>query len=411
MMTERMERLAREAEETARTRFRELEETAEYNTARVLAAFQNHRVSEAMFAGTTGYGYDDLGRDTLDRIWADVFGTEAALVRLGFVNGTHAITCAVFAPLRSGDVLLCATGLPYDTLWSALGVHDEKPGSLRSYGIEVRTVELLSDGSPDLMGIRAAAADPRVREVFFQRSRGYTARPALSVDQLDQAISAVREVNKAAACVVDNCYGEFTERREPAGDLLAGSLIKNPGGGLAPMGGYIAGKPDLVEAAAYRLTVPGIGGEVGASLGFNRALYQGLFLAPHTVAQALKTAVFAAALMEKLGYDTFPAWDAPRSDIIQSIDFYDPENLKRFCAGIQTASPVDSFVTPEPWDMPGYEAPVIMAAGTFVQGASIELSCDGPMLPPYRAYLQGGLTYESGKLGILKAAEMMEQGR
>ena len=410
-MTEKLEHLAAEAEELARSRFRKLEETAEYNTARVLQAFRSHRVSEAMFAGTTGYGYDDLGRDTLDRIWAEVFGTETALVRLGFVNGTHAITCALFAPLRSGDVLLCATGLPYDTLWSALGVHDERPGSLRSYGIEVRTVELLPNGTPDLEGIRKAAADPRVREIFFQRSRGYTARPALSVEQLDRAIAVVREVNGGAACVVDNCYGEFTERKEPNGDLLAGSLIKNPGGGLAPMGGYIAGRADLVEAAAFRLTVPGIGGEVGASLGFNRTLYQGLFLAPHTVCQALKTAVFAAALLEKLGYETFPTWDAPRSDIIQSIDFHDPDKLKQFCAGIQQASPVDSFVTPEPWDMPGYEAPVIMAAGTFIQGASIELSCDGPMLPPYRAYLQGGLTYESGKLGILMAAERLEQLR
>ncbi len=410
-MGEKPELLAREAEALARSRFLELEETAEYNTAKVLKAFRNHRVSEAMFGGTTGYGYDDLGRDTLDAIWAEVFDTESALVRLGFANGTHAITCAVYAPLRTGDVMLCATGLPYDTLWSALGVHDDKPGSLRSYGVEIRVVDLLPDGSPDLEGIRKAAADPRVKEVFLQRSRGYTSRPALSVEKLNEAIAAVREVNPGAACVVDNCYGEFTERTEPRGDLLAGSLIKNPGGGLAPMGGYIAGRADLVEAAAFRLTVPGLGGEVGASLGFNRTLYQGLFLAPHTVAQALKTAVFAAALLEKLGYETFPSWDAPRSDIIQSIDFHDPEKLKRFCAGIQQGSPVDSFVTPEPWDMPGYEAPVIMAAGTFIQGASIELSCDGPMLPPYRAYLQGGLTYESGKLGIMMAVSaMLEAG-
>ena len=408
-MTERLEALAREAEELARGRFAALDQVSEANTAKVLSAFRHHRVSEAMFAGSTGYGYDDMGRDTLDRIWAEVFGTEAALVRLGFVNGTHAITCAIFAPLRSGDVLLCATGLPYDTLWSVLGVHDEKPGSLRSYGVELRVVDLLPEGTPDLEGIRRAAADPRVKEVFLQRSRGYTARPALSVGQLNEVIDAVHGVNPGAACVVDNCYGEFTELTEPRGDLLAGSLIKNPGGGLAPMGGYVAGRADLVEAAAFRLTVPGIGGEVGASLGFNRALYQGLFLAPHTVAQALKTAVFAAALLEKLGYETFPAWDAPRSDIIQSIDFHDPEKLRRFCAGIQAASPVDSFVTPEPWDMPGYEAQVIMAAGTFIQGASIELSCDGPMLPPYRAYLQGGLTYESGKLGILEAVERLLQ--
>ncbi len=408
-MADDLELLAREAEDLARSRFLELDETAEYNTAKVLKAFRSHRVSEAMFAGSTGYGYDDMGRDTLDAIWAEVFGTEAALVRLGFVNGTHAITCALFAPLRAGDVLLCATGLPYDTLWSALGVHDDKPGSLRSYGVEIRVTDLLPDGTPDLAAIRKAAQDPWVKEVFLQRSRGYTSRPALSVEQLNAVIDAVREVNPAAACVVDNCYGEFTERTEPKGDLLAGSLIKNPGGGLAPMGGYIAGRADLVEAAAFRLTVPGLGGEVGASLGFSRTLYQGLFLAPHTVAQALKTAVFAAALLEKLGYETFPAWDAPRSDIIQSIDFHNPEKLKRFCAGIQQGSPVDSFVTPEPWDMPGYEAPVIMAAGTFIQGASIELSCDGPMLPPYRAYLQGGLTYESGKLGIMEAVKRLQE--
>ena len=409
-MTEELKKLAREAEEQVRSRFLEINAMAEQNTAKVLRAFQHHRVSEAMFAGSTGYGYDDMGRDTLDQIWAEVFGTESALVRLGFVNGTHAITCALFAPLKSGDVLLCATGLPYDTLWSALGVHDEKPGSLRSYGIEIRVVELLADGTPDLEAIRREAADPRVREVFLQRSRGYTSRPALQVGQLNAAIDTIKAVNPAAACVVDNCYGEFTQECEPRGDLLAGSLIKNPGGGLAPMGGYVAGRADLVEAAAFRLTVPGLGGEVGASLGFNRSLYQGLFLAPHTVAQALKTAVFAAAVLEKLGYETFPAWDAQRSDIIQSIDFHDPDKLKRFCAGIQQASPVDSFVTPEPWDMPGYEAPVIMAAGTFIQGSSIELSCDGPMLPPYRAYLQGGLTYESGKLGILEAVAQLMEG-
>ena len=249
-MAERLEQLAREAEALARSRFAALVEVAESNTAKVLGAFRNHRVSEAMFAGTTGYGYDDKGRDTLDKVWAQVFGTESALVRLGFANGTHAITCALFAPLRAGDVLLCATGLPYDTLWSALGVHDEKPGSLRSYGIEVRVADLLPDGTPDLEGVREAAKDPRVKEVFLQRSRGYSSRPALSVKQLNAVIEAVHEANPGAACVVDNCYGEFTERTEPKGDLLAGSLIKNPGGGLAPMGGYVAGRADLVEAWA-----------------------------------------------------------------------------------------------------------------------------------------------------------------
>lgn len=392
------------AEARIQPRFAAIDHTAAENTRRVLNAFRAHRVAEAMFAGSTGYGYDDLGRDTLDAIWAQVFGTERALVRLGFVNGTHAIACAIFAPLRTGDVLLSATGLPYDTLWSALGVHDDKPGSLKSYGVAFRHVELTAEGKPDHAAIAQAAADPRVKEVFIQRSRGYTGRAALSAGEIDAIVETVRGVNPHAACVVDNCYGEFVEEREPAADLLAGSLIKNPGGGLAPMGGYVAGRAELVEAAAYRLTVPGIGGEVGASLGQNRSLYQGLFMAPHTVAQALKTAVFAAALLEDMGYAAFPSWDAERSDIIQSVDFGDAALLRRFCAGIQHGSPVDSYVTPEPWDMPGYESPVIMAAGTFIQGASIELSCDGPMTPPYRAYLQGGLTYEAGKLGILEAA-------
>ena len=405
----RLLELAQQAEEQIRGRFAEIDRIAMSNTARVMAAYREHRVSEAMLQGTTGYGYDDMGRDAMDRIWAQVFGTENALVRLGFVNGTHAITCALFAPLRSGDVLLSATGLPYDTLWNVLGVHSDLPGSLKSYGIEFRSVDLKADGTPDYEAIAEAAKDGRVKEVFIQRSRGYTGRSALSCQVIERIVDCVRQVNPGAACVVDNCYGEFVETREPKADLLAGSLIKNPGGGLATTGGYVAGRADLVEAAAFRLTVPGIGGEVGASLQFNRGLYQGFFMAPHIVAQALKTAVFAAALLEMLGYTTFPAWNEARYDIIQSIDFGDGDKLCRFCAGIQYGSPVDSYVTPEPWDMPGYEAPVIMAAGTFVQGSSIELSCDGPMLPPYRAYLQGGITYESGKLGVLEAVAALEE--
>ena len=404
MEKEKLERLAAEAEEQILPRFREIDRVSEQNTRRVLEAFRKHRVSEACFAGSTGYGYDDLGRETLEKVFADVFGTESALVRLGFMNGTHAITCALFAPLRTGDALLCATGLPYDTLWSALGVRDDRPGSLRSYGIGFSAVDLLADGTPDFAAIERAAAAPEVKEVFIQRSRGYTSRPAFSVETVDRIVDLVHRVNPSAACVVDNCYGEFVEEREPKGDLLAGSLIKNPGGGLAPMGGYVAGRADLVEAAAFRLTVPGLGGEIGATLGHNRSLFQGLFMAPHTVAQSLKTAVFAAALLEKLGFATFPRWDEKRSDIIQSVDFGDGELLRRFCAGIQHGSPVDSYVTPEPWDMPGYDDPVIMAAGAFIQGASIGLSCDGPMRPPYTAYLQGGLTWESGKLGVLTAA-------
>ena len=405
MKKEKLAALAEKAEARIQPVFRDIDRIAEANTKKILTAFREQRVSEACFAGSTGYGYDDLGRETLERVFAQVFGTESALVRLGFQNGTHAITCALFAPLKTGDTLLLATGLPYDTLWSALGVHDEKPGSLRSYGIGFRTAELLPSGTPDFAAIEKAAADPSVKEVFIQRSRGYTTRPALSVETIDRIIELVRGVNPGAVCVVDNCYGEFVEEREPKGDLLAGSLIKNPGGGLAPMGGYVAGKAELVEAAAFRLTVPGIGGEIGASLGQNRSLFQGLFLAPHTVAQALKTAVFASSLLELLGYRSFPRWDEKRSDIIQSVDFGEGELLRRFCGGIQHASPVDSYVTPEPWDMPGYDDPVIMAAGTFIQGASIELSCDGPMRPPFTAYLQGGLTWESGKLGILSAVE------
>ena len=391
--------------------FKEIDKTAQYNTAKVLAAFRNNRVSDSCFAGTTGYGYDDRGRETLDRIYAEVFGAEAALVRIGFVNGTHAITAALFSAVRPGDILLAATGLPYDTLQSAIGITGNYPGSLKYYGVEYKQVDPTPDGKPDHEKIRAAASDKRVKAVTVQRSRGYSGRDAFTVAEIGEICDIVHEVNPAAAVIVDNCYGEFTEKTEPtqAGtDLIAGSLIKNPGGGLAPTGGYIAGRRDLVEAAAMRLTTPGIGGECGPTLGNNRLLFQGFFLAPHTVAQALKTAVFCAGIMEKLGYRSSPSPSARRSDIIQVIEFGDGEALRPFCRGIQSGAPVDSFVTPEPWDMPGYDCPVIMAAGAFVQGASIELSADGPMRPPYRAFLQGGLTFESGKLGVLMAAELIK---
>ncbi len=397
--------LASAAQADCRDIFSKIDELAEKNTAKVLAAFERHRVSAPMFAGTTGYGYDDLGRDTLDLIWADVFGAEKALVRQNFVNGTHAITAAIFSGLRPGDTLLAATGAPYDTLQSAIGLTGDYPGSLKYYGISYAQVDLNPDGTPDLETIRRAASDPKVREVEVQRSSGYATRPALSVEAIGEICRAVHEVNPSAAVVVDNCYGEFTDVTEPCEvgvDLIAGSLIKNPGGGLAPTGGYIAGRADLVDAAAMRLTTPGIGGECGCSPYGSRLFYQGLFMAPHTVAQALKTAVFAARMTELLGFKSRPAFDDRRSDIIQSIDFGKPELLEKFCRGIQAGSPVDSFVTPEAWDMPGYEDKVIMAAGTFVQGASIELSCDGPMREPYTAYLQGALTFEAGKLGILR---------
>jgi len=394
--------------------FAEIDRVSQKNTEKVLCAFHKHRVSETLFAGTTGYGYGDKGRDTLDLIYAEIFRAEKALVRIGFVNGTHALTAAFFSALRPGDILLSATGLPYDTLQGVIGISGDYPGSLNYYGIGYRQVDLDAEGNPDYSAIEAASKDEKVRAVIVQRSRGYSERRALAVEEIGRICEIVHRVNPAASVIVDNCYGEFVEEIEPTevgADLVAGSLIKNPGGGLAPTGGYIAGREELVEAAAMRLTVPGIGGECGCTLGHNRALYQGLFMAPHTVAQALKTAVFCAELMRLMGYESHPAPDARRSDIIQAIKFGDPELLKRFCRGIQRGAPVDSFVTPEPWDMPGYDCQVIMAAGAFIQGASIELSADGPMRPPYMAFLQGSLTYESGKLGVMLAAEHLKSGR
>lgn len=399
--------LAAQAQADLRPQFDRIDAIAEENTRKVLAAFQKHRVAEGYFAGTTGYGYDDLGRDKLDEIYADIFGTEDALVRVQFVNGTHAITCALFGALKLGDILVSAVGAPYDTLLGVIGVVPKGHGSLMEYGVEYRQVKLL-DNAPDKDGLAAAVRDPRVKAVLIQRSKGYSTRSSLSVAEIGELCAVVRENNPDAAILVDNCYGEFVETIEPTqagADLVVGSLIKNPGGGLAPAGGYIAGRRDLVEGAAMRLTAPGIGRECGASLGSNRSFYQGLFLAPHTTAQAVKTAVFAARMMELLGYKTEPASDAVRHDIIQMIHFGSPEPLKRFCKGIQFGAPVDSYVTPEPWDMPGYDCQVIMAAGAFIQGASIELSCDAPMREPYTAYLQGGLTYESGKAGVLLAVE------
>ena len=399
--------LARTTEQSLAGQFERIDRIAAANTEKVLAAFQNHRVSESYFAGTNGYGYDDLGRDKLDEIYAEVFKAEAALVRVQFVNGTHAIACALFGALSPGDVLVSAVGAPYDTLHGVIGITDKGHGSLKEYGVEYRQVDL-KDGRPDLEGIARAVEDRRVRAVLIQRSRGYATRASLGVEEIGAICDAVRAVRKDVSVIVDNCYGEFVEEREPieaGADLIVGSLIKNPGGGLAPTGGYLAGRRDLVEAAAMRLTAPGLGGEVGCTLGQSRALYQGLFLAPHTVAQAVKTAVFAAGLMEKLGYETDPVSTATRHDIIQMIHMRSPDRLERFCRGIQSGAPVDSHVTPVPWDMPGYDSPVIMAAGAFVQGASIELSADAPMREPYTVYLQGGLTYESGKLGILLAAQ------
>ena len=404
-INEKIRALAAQTEQTISAQFDRIDSIAAANTEKVLAAFQKHRVAENYFAGTSGYGYDDLGRDKLDEIYADIFGTEAALVRIQFVNGTHAITCALFGALKAGDVLVSAVGAPYDTLLGAIGAVDKGHGSLKDYGVEYRQVDLV-DNAPDLAGIEQAVADPKVKAVLIQRSRGYATRASLSVAEIGEMCRRIKAVNPDVAILVDNCYGEFVEEQEPTqvgADLVVGSLIKNPGGGLAPTGGYIAGRRDLVEGAAMRLTAPGIGGECGCTLGQNRLLYQGLFLAPHTVAQAVKTAVFAAGIMERLGYETQPRSTEIRHDIIQMIHMKQPERLKRFCKGIQFGAPVDSYVTPEPWDMPGYDSQVIMAAGAFVQGASIELSADAPMREPYTVYLQGGLTYESGRAGVLLA--------
>lgn len=404
--------LAQEAENEIRSQFERIDRIAQLNTLKVMQAFQDNKVSDSCFAGTTGYGYDDVGREVLDKVYAQIFCTDAALVRIGFVNGTHALSAALFAMLKPGDTLLSATGLPYDTLRNAIGIEGNCHGSLKFYGINYAQVDLKADGSPDIGAIKKAAADKSVTAVLIQRSRGYGNRPAFSAEQIGEIARAVKEVDPSINVMVDNCYGEFTGEHEPTEcgvDLMAGSLIKNPGGGLAPTGGYVVGKAELVEKAAMRLTTPGIGGECGATLGNNRLLFQGLFMAPHIVAQALKTATFCSAMMSKIGFETSPAPDEVRSDIIQMVTLKSADNMKKFCKGIQSGAPVDSYVTPEPWQMPGYNCPVIMAAGAFVQGSSIELSADGPMKEPYIAYMQGGITYESGKLGIMMAVnEMLE---
>lgn len=398
-------RIGQEAEKAIRPMFDRIDEISERNTEKVLAAFSKNRVGESMFAGTTGYGYDDQGRDTLDQIYADIFGTEAALVRISFVNGTHALCCALFSAVQPGDVILSVTGPAYDTLMNT--ITGDMPGSLKSYGIGYRQVEM-KDGLADLPAIKEAAAAEDVKLVFIQRSKGYAVRETLSCEQIGEICEVVRAVNPNAAIMVDNCYGEFVEEIEPTqvgADIIAGSLIKNPGGGLAPTGGYIAGRKDLIENAAYRLTAPGIGGECGCTMGQNRLLYQGLFMAPHITAQAIKTAIFCSKVMQMMGFEVHPLPEDTRHDIIQTIAFGAPEPLCKFCEGIQAGAPVDSYVTPVPWAMPGYDDEVIMAAGAFVQGSSIELSADAPMREPYVCYMQGGLTYPSGKAGILLAAE------
>ena len=406
MNNEELNILASRAEAELAPIFAEIDENSYRRTADVLAAFEKHRVSDACFAASSGYGYDDRGREVLDRVYADVFGTEAALVRINFVNGTHALSTGLFALLRPGDTLFSVAGKPYDTLEEVIGISGEKNnnGSLADFGVKYAQHEL-KDGRLDTDAILARLdADPSVKVVFIQRSKGYLNRRTLTPGEISLFYRSVKKKHPDVWVVVDNCYGEFTCEREPEADMLIGSLIKNPGGGMAETGGYIAGTARAVELASYRLTTVGTGGEVGCTMGQNKNLFRGFFYAPHTVAAALKTMHLAAYIFEALGYDTSPAWNERRADIIQTVITHSPDALCAFCRGIQSGSPVDSFVAPVPWAMPGYSDEVIMAAGAFVQGSSIELSCDGPLREPYTVYLQGGLTYESGKYGILKAA-------
>lgn len=401
-----------EAESSVRKQFEKIDRVCEKNTEKVLKAFWEERVSEAMLHGSTGYGYDDKGRDVLDSIYARVFGAEDALVRHNFISGTHVLSTALFGILRPNDTLYAVTGDPYDTLLETIGVAKTSPnsGSLSDFGIKYEKTELLPDGSPDIDTIKQTLKnDNSIKMVFIQRSRGYTQRPTLSLKNIKKIADTVKSVSDAVV-FVDNCYGEFVCEKEPTeigADLMGGSLIKNPGGGLAQTGGYLAGKKDLIEKCAYRLTAVGIGKECGATHSQLRNMFQGFFMAPHTVAQAKKTAVFAAALYEREGFDVSPKSNEESEDIIQTIKFNDPKLLINFCKGIQAGAPIDSYVTPEPWDMPGYSNQVIMAAGSFVSGASIELSADAPIKPPYTAYFQGGLTYESGKIAIIKSLKYL----
>ena len=390
----------------ARPLFQQIEETAESNTLKVLNAMREVRLSEAHFTTTSGYAYDDIGRQKLDELYAMVFDAEKALVRTQFVSGTHALATVLFGLLRPGDTLLSVTGVPYDTMQTVIGYAHPSPGSLKEFGISYDEVPL-QDGRVDLTAL-SQKVTPKTKVALIQRSRGYSLRPPLTMENISQICRTIKAIQPHCVCFVDNCYGEFVNLAEPitaGADIMAGSLIKNPGGGLAPTGGYIAGKAALVELAAYRLTAPGMGDELGASLANNRLLFAGLFLAPHVVSQAMKGAIFAAGVFSHLGYAVSPAFAERREDIIQAIELKSPKKLIAFCRGLQKYSPVDSFAAPEPWNMPGYADQVIMAAGTFVQRASIELSADGPMRPPYHVYLQGGLTFEHAVIGILGAAQ------
>lgn len=405
-----MKDIIRQAEKRCQPMFKRIDEIALYNTEKVLNALQSHQVAARHFAPTTGYGYDDVGRDTLEKLFADLFQADAAIVRPQIASGTHALSMCLFGLLRPGDELMYASGGPYDTLEDVIGVRECAPGSLREMGVSYTQVEM-KDGKLDLDGIRAAMK-PTTRVVAVQRSRGYSSRPSLMPQDFAPLAEMLHRDFPQCCLMVDNCYGEFVCEKEPSqfgADVCVGSLIKNPGGGLAPTGGYIVGREDLIERISYRLTAPGIGREVGSYAGSYQPFYQGLFMAPHVVAQAVKTSVLAAAICEDLHMRSTPASDAPRTDIIQALELGNPERLIAFCQGIQMASPIDSMALPEPWDMPGYQHQVIMAAGTFVSGASIELSADAPMREPYTVFLQGGLTYSHGKLALIRTFEYMRK--
>ena len=409
-ISEEVYAFGKKIEEKLTERFQKVDEVAEFNQLKVIQAMQDRRVSEACFNYASGYGYNDLGRDTLEEVYASVFHTESALVRPQITCGTHALALALSANLRPGDELLSPAGKPYDTLEEVIGIRESK-GSLAEYGITYRQVDLLEDRTFDYENIKKAITE-KTKLVTIQRSKGYQTRPSFSVAQIGELITFVKKIKPDVICMVDNCYGEFVETIEPSdvgADMVVGSLIKNPGGGLAPIGGYIAGKNECIENCAYRLTSPGLGKEVGASLGVMQSFYQGLFLAPTVVSGALKGAIFAANIYEELGFPVIPNGSESRHDIIQAVEFGTPEGVIAFCQGIQAAAPVDSYVTPEPWAMPGYDSDVIMAAGAFVQGSSIELSADGPIKPPYAVYFQGGLTWTHAKFGILMSLEKLVQ--
>ncbi len=407
---EKLLELDKKVMDSLKEQFSKIESITEYNQLKVLSAFIKNGVSESSFAASTGYGYDDRGREILERVMADCMGAEDALMRHNFVSGTHTLTVALFGMLRPDDKVISITGRPYDTITGVFGIDSASDGSLREFGVKYGEVDLKPDGTPDIEAIKTVLAKEQPKMAYIQRSRGYSTRPSLRINEIEELVKAVREVSPKSIIMVDNCYGEFVETKEPCdvgADIVAGSLIKNPGGGIASTGGYIAGKKHLVEQCANRLTCPGVGKEIGATLGHSRELYMGLFSAPHVVGEAVKTAVFTAALFELLGFEVTPKSSEIRGDIVQCVILGSAKGLVSFCQGMQSGAPVDSFVVPEPWDMPGYTDPVIMAAGAFTLGASIELSADGPLREPYAAWMQGGLNFHSAKAGVLLAAQKM----